>query len=71
MFLGSITYLMYFLAAIIGLFVAIGFFTLIWYIIVEIIKCHKRRMKAINTNANLNVGLIENNNLKMQLLDQP
>jgi hypothetical protein len=69
MFLGSITYLVYFLLAIFALFIVIGFFTLIWFIIIEIIKCHKRRIKALN--ANLNVGVIENNNLKTQLLDQP
>ena len=57
MFLGSIAYLMYFLGAIIGLGIVIGFFTLIWFLVLEIIKCHKRRMKALNEKANTNGSL--------------
>jgi ABC-type siderophore export system fused ATPase/permease subunit len=62
MFLGSITYLMYFLGAILGLGIIIGFFTLIWFAILEIIKCHKRRIKALNANINTT--------LQTHLLDQ-
>ena len=57
MFLGSIAYLMYFLGAIIGLGIVIGFVTLIWFLILEIIKCHKRRMKSLNEKANTNGSL--------------
>jgi hypothetical protein len=61
MFLGSITYLMYFLIGCIGIFIVGGIITLIIYGIREIIIFHKKRMRALNQNANLNV----------QLLDQP
>jgi hypothetical protein len=46
---------------IIGIFILGGIITLIIYGIREIIIFHKKRMRALNQNANLNV----------QLLDQP
>lgn len=47
MHLGSILNLIYFVGAIGGLFVLIGFFTLCWMLIVQIIKFHERKMRAI------------------------
>ncbi len=44
---GSIINLFYLVGAIGGLFVLIGFFTLCWIGVVEIIKYHKRRMRAL------------------------
>ena len=44
--LGSIINLFYFVGAIGCLFVLIGFFTLCWMGVVQIIKFHKRRMRA-------------------------
>ena len=60
MFLGSITYLMYLMGGIIGLGIVIGIFMLIWILIAEIIKCHKKRMKALNVvvNGSLNTQLL-------------
>jgi hypothetical protein len=52
---------MYFLIGCIGIFIVGGIITLIIYGIREIIIFHKKRMRALNQNANLNV----------QLLDQP
>jgi hypothetical protein len=61
--LGSITYLMYFLGGVIGLFIIGGFVTLIIYGINEIVRFHKKRMRALNQN--------KNGNLNVQLIDQP
>lgn len=60
MHLGSILNLIYLIGAIGGLFVLIGFFTLCWMLIVQIIKYHKRRMRALteeNSASQLNVPL--------------
>ena len=48
MLLDSIGYLLYFLLGIIGLFGIIGLIALCWMGIVELIKFHNKRMKAIN-----------------------
>ena len=69
MFLDSITYLMYFLGAIFGLAILGGIITLIWFAIIEIIKCHKKRMKALNQHVNEKVN--NNHNLAAPLLGQP
>jgi hypothetical protein len=61
--LGSITYLMYFLGGVIGLFIIGGFVTLIIYGINEIIRFHKKKIRALNQN--------KNGNLNVQLIDQP
>lgn len=47
MHLGSILNLIYLIGAIGGLFVLIGFFTLCWMLIVQIIKFHERKMRAL------------------------
>jgi hypothetical protein len=60
--LGSITYLMYFLGGVIGLFIIGGFVTLIIYGINEIVRFHKKRIRALNQN--------KNGNLNVQLIDQ-
>ena len=57
--LGSITYLMYFLGGVIGLFIVGGIVTLIIYGINEIVRFHKKRMRSLNQNKNLNVQLID------------
>jgi hypothetical protein len=51
---------MYLMGGIIGLGIVIGIFMLIWILIAEIIKCHKRRIKASNVVANgaLNAQLL-------------
>ena len=58
MFFGSITYLFYMVGAIIGLFAIIGFFTLCWMGIVQIIKFHERRMRVLAQSNQLNVPLV-------------
>ena len=61
MHLGSILNLIYLIGAIGGLFVLIGFLTLCWMLIVQIIKYHKRRMRALteeNSASQLNVPLV-------------
>jgi hypothetical protein len=63
--LGSITYLVYFLGGVIGLFIIGGFVTLIIYGINEIVRFHKKRMRSLNQNKN------GNGNLNVQLIDQP
>jgi len=58
MFQNSITYLIYFLGGAIGLFIVGGIITVIIYGIREIIIYHKKRMRALNQNGNLNVQLL-------------
>jgi len=58
MFQNSIIYLIYFLGGAIGLFIVGGIITLIIYGIREIIIYHKKRMRALNQNGNLNVQLL-------------
>jgi TM2 domain-containing membrane protein YozV len=50
------------MGGIIGLGIVIGIFMLIWILIAEIIKCHKKRMKALN--------VVANGSLNAQLLTQ-
>jgi hypothetical protein len=59
MLLDSIGYLLYFLFGIIGLFVIIGLIALCWMGIVELIKFHNKRMKAIAQANQANQPLIE------------
>ena len=61
MFQNSITSLIYFMGGLVGIFILGGIITLIIFGINEIIKFHNRRIRALNQNDNLNV----------QLLDQP
>jgi TM2 domain-containing membrane protein YozV len=67
---------MYFLGTIFALAILGGIVTLIWFAIIEIIKCHKKRMKALNQHVNEKVNNNHNNhthnvNLSAPLLDQP